>query len=211
MKKIAIFASGSGSDMQSVIDGIDNGIISNAKVDLLVASKDDIFAIERAKKHNIDYKVFKKADFESTSQMYVDIIDALESRGIDLIVLAGYLTILTPNIVQKYENRIINIHPSLIPKYCGMGFYGMKVHNAVIKAGECESGCTVHFVDEGADTGKIIMQDTVKVLENDTAETLQKRVLELEHKLLPKAVNKVVNEMLDLTLADVTSAVKMDA
>lgn len=194
MKKIAVFASGSGSDMQSVIDAIRFGEINNAYIDILIASNDGIYAIERAVSHSIDYKVFKKSDYDLLENMYDEITALLNKRQIDLIILAGYLTILTPNIIHSFEGRIINIHPSLIPKYCGMGYYGMKVHKAVIEAGEKVSGATVHFVDEGADTGRIIIQEEVPVLPDDTAETLQKRVLELEHKLLPKAVKIIVDK-----------------
>lgn len=195
MKKIAIMVSGGGSDMQSIIDNIENGNI-DAKIEMVVCSKDGIFAQERAKKHNLLCKVFAKQNFESLENMYDNMMKDFESLQIDYIVLAGYLTILTPNIVEKYRRKIINIHPSLIPKYCGMGFYGMRVHEAVIKNGESKSGATVHFVDEGADTGEIIAQESVPVLENDTAETLQKRVLELEHKLLPKTLQTLCAEKL---------------
>ena len=191
MKKLAVFVSGSGSDLQSIIDSATSGQLP-AEIAVVVASKDGIFALERARKHGIPSVVYCKNDFNSAEEMYDALTDELVSRGIDFIVLAGYLTILTPNIVRAFERRIINIHPSLIPKYCGDGFYGMRVHEAVIKNGEKESGATVHFVDEGTDTGEIIMQESVPVLETDTAETLQKRVLTLEHSLLPRAIKKII-------------------
>lgn len=192
--KIAVFASGGGTDFQSVIDGVESGLIK-AKIDLLIASKPDIFAIERAKKHGIDSFVFRKKDYESGEKMFEDIISLLKERQIDLIVLAGYLTILAPNIVKEYENRIVNIHPSLLPKFGGVGMYGIKVHEAVIASGEKESGCTVHYVDVGADTGKIIAQAKVTVSQDDTAQSLQQKVLEQEHQLLPKVVAKLIEEM----------------
>lgn len=193
--KVAVFASGSGSNFQAIIDDINSGNIPNAKIDILIASKDNIYAINRAKQNNIEYKIFNKSNYSSLELMYEDIIALLKERGVDMIVLAGYLTILTPNIITAYRNQIVNIHPSLIPKYCGMGYYGIKVHEAVIEANEKESGATVHFVDEGADTGEIILQEKVSVMPDDTALTLQKRVLELEHKLLPKAVSLLCNKI----------------
>lgn len=187
MKNIAVFASGGGSDFQSVIDGTESGLI-NGKIVLLVASKEGIGALERAKKHGIDSIVFDKKKFESMEQMFSEIGDELEKRNTDLIVLAGYLNILSAAFVKRFEKKIINIHPSLIPKYCGDGFYGMRVHRAVVANGERESGCTVHYVDEGTDTGEIIAQSRVEVKEGDTPEDVAARVLTREHELLPKVV-----------------------
>lgn len=195
LKRIAVFASGSGTNFQALIDAIDSGEIDSGYIDILIASKADIYAIERAKAHDIEYRVYDKADFKSLEEMYTELSKLLKAKSIDLIVLAGYLTIITPELIKEYENRIINIHPSLIPKYCGMGYYGIKVHQAVIAGKEKESGATVHFVDEGADTGEIIMQEKVPVLPDDTPETLAARVLELEHKLLPKAVKYICNKI----------------
>ncbi|MEG1613110.1 MAG: phosphoribosylglycinamide formyltransferase [Clostridia bacterium] len=193
MKRLAVFVSGSGSDLQSVIDAIETGFIENAKIELVVSSKYNVFALERASRHNILSKVFSKSDFKSSEELFSSLECALNELKIDYIVLAGYLSIIPESFVKAFENRIINIHPSLIPKFCGDGFYGMRVHSAVIEAKETESGATVHFVDGGTDTGKIILQEKVAVLPNDTAETLQLRVLELEHKLLPKAVKLLVD------------------
>ena len=190
---IAVFASGGGTDFQSVIDGVESGLI-RAKINMLIASKPDIYAIERAKQHNIPHYVFCKKDYASGEDMFDSIIKLLNENKTDLIVLAGYLTILSPNIVKAYEGRIINIHPALLPKFGGVGMYGMNVHEAVIAAGEKESGCTVHFVDAGADTGKIIAQARVTVETTDTPESLQKKVLEKEHELLPKVVAQLVEE-----------------
>lgn len=193
MKNIAVFVSGGGTDLQSIIDAEISGRLK-AKVALIIASKDGIFAIERAKTHNISYKIFKKKDYISLEAMYAKILEVLAEYKIDFIVLAGYLNILTPNIVMTYKKRIINIHPSLIPKYSGMGLYGMKVHEAVIENKEKFSGVTVHFVDEGADTGEIIAQKIVDVFDTDTAETLSERVLEAEHILLPETLIKLLSE-----------------
>lgn len=190
---ITVFASGGGTDFQSVIDGVESGLIK-ANINMLIASKPDIYAIERAKKHSIPFAVFCKRDYDSLDEMFDKIIALLKREKTDLIVLAGYLTILSANIVKEFEGRIINIHPSLLPKFGGEGMYGLKVHEAVIKAGEKESGCTVHFVDMGADTGKIIAQAKVKV-ENDTPESLQQKVLKKEHELLPQVVANLIEEM----------------
>ncbi|MEG1535778.1 MAG: phosphoribosylglycinamide formyltransferase [Clostridia bacterium] len=190
MKNIAVFVSGSGSDMQSIIDNCESGNI-NGNVVCVVSNKSEIFALERAKKHNIPSKVFEQKTFGDIIERDKAIVEYLAPYNIELIVLAGYLSIVTSVIINKYPNKIINIHPALIPKFCGKGMYGMRVHEAVIAAGEKESGATVHYVDEGADTGKIIAQEKVKILENDSAESLQKRVLELEHKLLPQVVAKL--------------------
>lgn len=192
MKKLAVFVSGSGSDMQSVIDSIKSGALK-AQIVLVIASREGIYAIERAKAENIPYAVYNKKEYADISVMYERIIQELKAVQTEYILLAGYLNILTKNIVDAYPKRIINIHPSLIPKYCGMGYYGMKVHEAVIMNREKISGATVHFVDEGADTGEIIAQETVPVYPTDTPETLRERVLELEHRLLPKTLIKLLN------------------
>ncbi len=189
-KKIAIFASGSGSDMQSVVDATLSGQV-NGEVVALVTNKHDIFAIERAKKHSIDFKTFSLSDYKNNEDRDLAIVEYLKPYNIDLIVLAGYLAIVTPILVDKYEGRIINIHPSLIPNHCGKGMYGIKVHKSVIESGDSVSGCTVHYVDHGAYTGQIIKQVRVPVEEGDTPESLQARVLEQEHKLLPEVVAKL--------------------
>ncbi|MDE7070429.1 MAG: phosphoribosylglycinamide formyltransferase [Clostridia bacterium] len=190
MKNIAVFASGSGSDMQSVIDGTLSGLI-DGKVVAVVTNKEGIFAIERAKKHGIDCKTFKAKDYGDNNTRDKAIIEYLKGYDIDLIVLAGYLAIVTPVLVDEYEGRIINIHPSLIPKHCGKGMYGLNVHKSVIESGDKVSGCTVHYVDYGADTGAIIAQEQVPVIEGDTPESLQARILEVEHVLLPSVVAKL--------------------
>ena len=187
MKNIAVFASGSGSDMQSVIDACESGQI-NGKVVAVIASRPGIFALERAAKHNIPSKVFRVKEYGSPEAKDGAIVEYLRPMGIDLIVLAGYLSIVSKPLLDVYEGRIINIHPSLIPRHCGKGMYGLHVHESVLASGDKVSGCTVHFVDSGTDTGKIIRQVTVPVEEGDTPETLQARVLVQEHKLLPQVV-----------------------
>lgn len=183
---IAVLVSGSGSNLQSVIDNTLDGSV-NGRVALVVSDREGAYALKRGENHNIP-SYYLKGDPEG-------LIRLLDSHKIDLVVLAGYLSILPKQVVQAYENRIINIHPSLIPKYCGKGFYGMNVHNAVIAGNEKVSGATVHFVDAGIDTGPIILQETVEITEEDTPETLQQKVLKIEHEILPKGINMVLNQL----------------
>lgn len=186
MKKIAVFASGSGSDFQSVIDANERDPF--CEISLLVASKEGIYALERAKKHGIDTLVRRKKDFSSLEEMYEDTAKILKERGVDYIVLAGWLSMISENFVRAFPDRIINIHPSLIPSFCGKGFYGINVHRTALEYGVKLSGLTVHFVDEHYDSGAIILQRAVEVKEDDTPESLQARILEEEHKALPEAV-----------------------
>lgn len=180
MLKIAVFVSGGGTDLQSIIDYEKSGQLKNGLIDVVISNRKKAYGLERAKNAGID------AIWEKDQQK---ILEILEERQIDLVVLAGYLAILSLEFVQKYEHRIINIHPSLIPAFCGDGMYGMHVHEAVIQRGAKVSGATVHFVNEITDGGPIILQETVKVLDDDTPETLQARILEVEHKILPYAVS----------------------
>ncbi|MGI6205574.1 MAG: phosphoribosylamine--glycine ligase [Anaerovoracaceae bacterium] len=188
MTKISVLVSGGGTDFQSIIDNIENGNIPDAEIVQVISSKEDAYALERAKKHNIPGKFIGKGNYPDMGKRTEAILAALDGADTDLVVLAGYISIVQPEIIKKYKNRIINIHPALIPKYCGKGFYGIRVHQAVLKGGEKESGATVHFVDEGVDTGRIILQKKVPVLEGDTPEDLAARVLEIEHQILPEAV-----------------------
>lgn len=178
MLNLAVLISGGGSNLQSIIDGCETGYI-NGKVKLVISNKDKVYGLERAKKHNI------KAVVESEEYK---VIDLLKKEKIDLIVLAGYLKIISPTFVEAFRNKIINIHPSLIPAFCGEGYYGKKVHKAVIDYGAKISGATVHFVDEGADTGPIIIQASVEVKHDDTPDSLAKRVLNVEHEILKESV-----------------------
>ena len=180
MKKIAVLISGGGTNLQSIIDAAEAGKIKG-EIRLVISNKEDAYGLERARKHNIC------AVFDNDE---ASIIDRLKSEEIDLVVLAGFLKILSSNFTRAFENKIINIHPSLIPAFCGKGYYGLKVHQSAVDYGVKVSGATVHFVDENADTGPIISQETVKVLPDDTAEILQKRVLEVEHRILPMVVSK---------------------
>ncbi|MGV3024564.1 phosphoribosylglycinamide formyltransferase [Clostridium thermobutyricum] len=188
MFKIAVLASGGGTNLQAIIDKIKDGYI-NASIEIVIGSKDGIYALERAKKNNIKTSVVSKKEFgKETSNEILKLVE-----NVDLIVLAGYLSILEGEILNKFKNRIINIHPSLIPAFCGDKMYGEYVHKAVIEKGVKYSGCTVHFVNEEVDGGAIILQDIVNVDFNDTYETLQKKVLVKEHIALPKAI-KLISE-----------------
>ena len=178
MKNIAVLVSGGGTNLQSIIDAVEAGKI-NGQIKLVISNKEGAYGLERAKNHNI------RAVFEKDEQA---IIDIMKESQIDLVVLAGFLKILGPNFTKAFENRIINIHPSLIPSFCGKGYYGLRVHEAAVEYGVKVSGATVHFVDENADTGPIIRQETVEVLPEDSPEDLQQRVLKIEHRILSQVV-----------------------
>lgn len=178
MKNIAVLVSGGGTNLQSIIDAVEAGRI-NGQIKLVISNKEGAYGLERAKNHNI------RAVFEKDEQ---SIIDIMKESQIDLVVLAGFLKILSPNFTKAFENRIINIHPSLIPSFCGKGYYGLRVHEAAVEYGVKVSGATVHFVDENADTGPIIRQETVEVLPEDSPEDLQQRVLKIEHRILSQVV-----------------------
>lgn len=178
MKNIAVLVSGSGSNLQSIIDAVESGGIK-ADIKIVISNKKDAFGLERARKHGIC------AVFENDEKK---IIECLKENEVDLVVLAGFLKILSADFTKEFENKIINIHPSLIPSFCGVGYYGIKVHQAAVDYGVKLSGATVHFVDENADTGPIIMQKTVDVSPDDDAKKLQQRVLKVEHEILPKVV-----------------------
>lgn len=189
MFKIAVLISGGGSNLQAIIDSIEDKYL-NCSIEFVISDREGAFGIERAKRHNLKALVLDRKSYGMTlSDRILEIIDG----KVDLVVLAGYLSILNGNILEKFKNRIINIHPSLIPAFCGKGMYGIKVHEKALEYGVKVAGCTVHFVDEGTDTGSIIIQRSVKVEDNDTPETLQKRVLVEEHKALVEAI-KLISE-----------------
>lgn len=187
MKRIAVMVSGGGTNFQAIIDGVNRGEI-DAELCLAISSAKDAYALERAQAAGIPTQVICKRDFETEVDFCRANLEALQSAGAEGVVLAGYLSIIGPEMVRAYRNRIINIHPSLIPSFCGMGYYGRRVHQAVIDYGAKLSGATTHFVDEGADTGPIILQESVPVCPEDTAETLAARVLEVEHRILPRTL-----------------------
>lgn len=187
MFKIAVLASGSGTDLQSIIDAIENNFM-DVCIEAVISDKEGIYALERAKNHGIKTYTFDRKTYGGTIS---DEILKVTYGKVDLIVLAGWLSILKGELIEKFKSRIINIHPSLIPCFCGNGMYGLKVHEKAVEYGVKISGCTVHFVDDGTDTGPIIIQKAVPVFHTDTAETLQKRVLEQEHVILPEAIKLI--------------------
>ncbi len=185
--KIGVLISGSGSNLQALIDNVGNGII-NGEIAVVISNREHAYGLERARLNNIDAVFLNEKNYENFELFNESIINELKKRGVELVILAGYLKILSHKFIEEFKNKIINIHPSLIPSFCGKGYYGIKVHQAAINYGVKISGATVHFVDEGADTGPIILQEAVEVLDEDTADTLQKKVLNIEHRLLPLAV-----------------------
>lgn len=187
MKRIAVFASGGGTNFQAVFDACANGNI-NGEIVLLIYNRGNAYAKERAKNAGIKSIYINKYQFEDSNAQGKKVLSELSDNNIDIIILAGYLDILHKNVIQKYKNKIINTHPALIPSFCGMGYYGEKVHQAVIDYGVKISGCTIHFATEAADEGPVIFQGVVDVFQDDTAKTLAARILPIEHKLLVKAV-----------------------
>ena len=187
MKRLAVMVSGGGTDLQSVIDGVQSGKIPG-KIAVVISSRPGVYALERAKKAGIPGVVICNKDYTDEQAFFDANLGALREYGAEGVILAGYLSILGKQMIEAYPNKIINIHPSLIPSFCGKGYYGLRVHQAVLDYGAKVSGATVHFVDEGADTGPIILQRAVSVLPEDTAESLQQRILEVEHEILPEAV-----------------------
>ncbi|MDR1136297.1 MAG: phosphoribosylglycinamide formyltransferase [Clostridiales Family XIII bacterium] len=184
--------SGGGTNLQALIDAVKTGAIQGARIALVISSKQDAYGMTRAAENGIAAVSIGKAEFPDAAEREAAISGALQRAKIDIIVLAGYMSILPPGLIREYEWRIINIHPSLIPKHCGMGFYGKRVHTAVLAAGDRESGATVHYVDEEVDSGQIIIQERVPVMDGDDADSLAARVLEAEHRILVAAVNKVI-------------------
>ena len=191
--KIAVLVSGGGTNLQALIDAQKSGIIKSGEISLVISNKSDAYALTRAKNADIKTLVIEKKD---NANFEDDIINALEENNIDLIVLAGFMCILSERFTSRFAERILNVHPSLIPSFCGEGFYGLRVHKAALEYGVKVTGATVHFVNEIPDGGKIIMQKAVNILENDTPETLQKRVMEeAEWIILPLALEKVCSEL----------------
>lgn len=192
MQKIAVCVSGGGTNLQAIMDAVSDGTIQNTEIVVVISNKKDAYALERASKAGIEAEYISPKDFTDREAFADAMLDTLEKHEVDLVVLAGYLVIVPKKMIKKYHNRIINIHPSLIPAHCGMGYYGLKVHESVLAAGNKVTGATVHFVDEEADHGPILLQKAVEVLEGDTPEVLQKRVMEqAEWKILPQAIDLI--------------------
>ncbi|HAP21353.1 MAG TPA: phosphoribosylglycinamide formyltransferase [Lachnospiraceae bacterium] len=199
MLKVAVLVSGGGTNLQAILDSIENGVITNAEVSLVVSNKRGAYALERAASKKIPSAVLVPKEFASREAFGEELIHLLDETEIDLVVLAGYLVILPENFVKHFYGRMINIHPSLIPSHCGAGYYGLKVHESVLARGNKVTGATVHFVDEGTDSGPIILQKAVEVSEDDTPETLQKRVMEqAEWKILPQAIDMIANDKIKI-------------
>ena len=195
--KIAVMVSGGGTNLQALIDAERAGIIHSGKIDLVLSNKFDAYALTRAKNAGIDTAIVEKKCCADREEFESKIIEILDGRGIDFIVLAGFMSILSERFTTHYKDRIINVHPSLIPSFCGEGFYGLKVHEAALAYGVKVSGATVHFVNEIPDGGKIIMQKAVEVKDGDTPEVLQKRIMEeAEWKILPLSCEKVCAELI---------------
>lgn len=197
LAKVAVLVSGGGTNLQALIDAEKKGIIKSAKISLVISNVSSAYALERAKNNGIESVVITKKSAGSQENFENLIIKTLNEKNIDLIVLAGFMSILSEDFVKRYPERIINVHPSLIPSFCGKGYYGLKVHEEALKKGVKVTGATVHFVNEIPDGGKIIFQKAVKVMDGDTPEKLQKRVMkQAEWKLLPLAVEKVSSEII---------------
>ena len=195
--KLGVLVSGGGSNLQAIIDNIESGKVS-AKIAVIISSAKGVYALERAKKHKIPSQVILPKNYKNKEEYEKELINILKKYDIDLVILAGFVRVLSPFFVKTFENKIMNIHPSLIPAFCGHGYYGEKVHKAVIDYGAKITGVTVHFVDEGADTGPIILQRAVQVKDDDTPQTLAKRVLKEEHKIYPEAIQLYAQGRLEL-------------
>lgn len=191
MLKIGVLISGGGTNLQAIIDACASKEL-NGEVVVVVSNNPEAYGLKRAEISGIPNFGLSKKSFENKAAYFSKTTELLNNEGVDLVVLAGFLDILPKSFVQSFENRIINIHPSLIPKYAGKGYYGIKVHEGVIKNKEAYTGATVHYVDDQVDTGQIILQESIKVMKNDTAETLQKRVLKIEHQIMIKSIDKYI-------------------
>lgn len=194
MLRVGILVSGGGTNLQAIIDAVEVGSITNTKIVGVISNNRNAYAMERAKNHGIAAQCISPKDYETREKFNEKFMEAVEAMNPDLIVLAGFLVVIPEVMIARYRNRMINVHPSLIPSFCGTGYYGLKVHEAALARGVKVVGATVHFVDEGTDTGPIILQKAVKVEQGDTPETLQRRVMEqAEWKILPRAIDLIAN------------------
>lgn len=203
MLRVAVLVSGGGTNLQAVIDAIEEGRISNARIDVVISNNKKAYALERARKHGIQAVGLSPKDFENRDLFNEALYQELAGREIDLVVLAGCLVVIPDKIIREFENRIINIHPSLIPSFCGKGCYGLKVHEQALQRGVKISGATVHFIDEGTDTGPIIMQKAVEVRDDDTPEVLQRRIMEqAEWVILPEVINLIAEGRVSVSVSE---------
>ena len=199
MLKVVVLVSGGGTNLQAIIDAVENGTITNTEIVGVISNNKNAYALERAKKHGIEACYVSPKDFETREAFNEALLEKVNQFEADLLVLAGFLVVIPEKMIDAYRNRIINIHPSLIPSFCGTGFYGLKVHEAALEKGVKVVGATVHFVDEGTDTGAIILQKPVEVQKGDTPEILQRRVMEqAEWKILPMAIDLIANDKLEI-------------
>lgn len=198
--RIAVCVSGGGTNLQAIIDKINSGEIHNTEIAVVISNNKNAYALERAAKAGIEGVCISPKDFANREAFNKAFLDKLDSYKVDLVVLAGFLVVIPPEMIRKYEYRIINIHPSLIPSFCGTGYYGLKVHEGVLARGVKVTGATCHFVDEGTDTGPIILQKAVEVLDDDTPETLQRRVMEqAEWIIMPRAIDLIARNRIEVT------------
>lgn len=205
MLRVAVLVSGGGTNLQAIIDAVEAGNITNTELVGVISNNKNAYALERAKNHGIPGICISPKDFETREEFNHALLNKLNEMNVDLIVLAGFLVVIPEIMIKEYRNRIINIHPSLIPSFCGTGFYGLKVHEAALERGVKVVGATVHFVDEGTDTGPIILQKAVEVEDGDTPQILQRRVMEqAEWKILPQAIHLIANDKIEVTEGKVT-------
>ena len=192
--RVVVMVSGGGTNLQAIIDSVKDGTITNTQIVGVISNNKNAYALKRAEENDIPSMCVSPKDFETRDIFNEKLLEAVDGYAPDLVVLAGFLVVIPPEMIRKYENRMINIHPSLIPSFCGKGYYGLKVHEAALARGVKVVGATVHFVDEGTDTGPIILQKAVEVQQGDTPEVLQRRVMEqAEWKILPKAIDLIAN------------------
>ena len=197
MLRVGVMVSGGGTNLQAILDAIDSGKITNAKVEVVISNNPGAYALERARNHGIEAVCISPKSFENRAAFNEAFLKKTDEYDLDLIVLAGFLVTIPEEMIRKYRNKIINIHPSLIPSFCGVGYYGLKVHEAALARGVKVTGATVHYVDEGVDSGPILLQKAVEVQPGDTPQVLQRRVLEqAEWIILPEAVNKIANGLI---------------
>ena len=200
MLRVLVCVSGGGTNLQAVMDAIDNKTITNTEIVRVISNNPGAYALERAKNHGIDAVCVSPKEYETRAAFHEAFLQAVDEAQPDLIVLAGFLVVIPEEMIVKYRNRIINIHPSLIPSFCGTGYYGLKVHEGALARGVKLTGATVHFVDEGTDTGPIIFQKAVEILDGDTPEVLQRRVMEqAEWIIMPKAIDAIANGRVQIT------------